>query len=297
MLLKILEGIHSFLFIAYSTGSCPALLKQQDLYALSITKSFFFGQFHSCSHTHWNCEIVRRFWSINISLTFEFKCCIRYQYLESFETLWWRRMEQIVGLTEKWRSITKSQGWNEHPTYNKEKEDWLDWLHLAKELPSKTCFWKKERTDVNVRKKIYTTTGWLEGNEMILEIESGSKRLKSVENVPWKRLWTCHKDDYMMTIGYHVIQQFCFICILVPPPSIFSSLTFHHFLLLLLFFLLILFLLCFFFFFTNHSYLSPKHVLLIHLPGFNLLPWPLQTFIWTVLCWFCKWSSYPFLHV
>jgi len=26
---------------------------------------------------------------------------------------------------------------------------------------------------------------------MVLEIESGSKRLKSLENVLWKRLWTC----------------------------------------------------------------------------------------------------------
>ena len=133
-----------------------------------------------------------------------------------------------------------------------------------------------------MRKKIYTATGWPEGNEMILEIESGSKRLKSMENVLWKRLWICHKADYIMTmIGYHVIQQSCFICDLVSsPPSIFSSLSFHHFLLVLLFFLLILFLLCFFFFFSNHSYISLQHVLLIHLPGFHLLPCPLHRLLY-----------------
>jgi hypothetical protein len=36
------------------------------------------------------------------------------------------------------------------------------------------------------------------GNEEILEIERGSTRLHFVENLLWKRLWTCHKADYEM---------------------------------------------------------------------------------------------------
>jgi hypothetical protein len=38
-------------------------------------------------------------------------------------------------------------------------------------------------------------TGWPQGNERIRGTERGSTRSHSVENLPWKRLWTCCKTD------------------------------------------------------------------------------------------------------
>jgi hypothetical protein len=42
--------------------------------------------------------------------------------MESFEVWCWRRIENLVQLCEKWRSITKSQAGEEYPTDNKMKE-------------------------------------------------------------------------------------------------------------------------------------------------------------------------------
>ena len=39
------------------------------------------------------------------------------------------------------------------PTYNKKREGYLDWSHLAGELPSETCYWRKDIKDRKMRKK------------------------------------------------------------------------------------------------------------------------------------------------
>jgi len=39
--------------------------------------------------------------------------------------------EQLDRSCEKWRSVTKSQGVEEYPTYSKKKEGSMDWIHLA----------------------------------------------------------------------------------------------------------------------------------------------------------------------
>jgi len=50
-------------------------------------------------------------------------------------------------------SRTQRQGGKENPTYNKTDEDWLDWSWLAKELPSKTCHSREDRSEGKTRKK------------------------------------------------------------------------------------------------------------------------------------------------
>jgi hypothetical protein len=56
----------------------------------------------------------------------------------------------------KW-NITQSQAGQQCPTYSKEKECYLDWSHLAQELPSRTRYWRKGRgkdtSDGKARKK------------------------------------------------------------------------------------------------------------------------------------------------
>jgi hypothetical protein len=39
--------------------------------------------------------------------------------------------DQLDQSCEKWRSITQSQGGEEYPIYNKKKQGYLDWSHLA----------------------------------------------------------------------------------------------------------------------------------------------------------------------
>jgi hypothetical protein len=43
-------------------------------------------------------------------------------------------------------------------------------------------------------------------NERILEIERENTRSHSVENSPWKRLWTCRKVDYEMN---ELMAKYC----------------------------------------------------------------------------------------
>jgi hypothetical protein len=40
-----------------------------------------------------------------------------------------------------------------YPTYNKRKENQIDWLHLEQELLFKTHFWRNNKTDEKARKK------------------------------------------------------------------------------------------------------------------------------------------------
>jgi hypothetical protein len=60
-------------------------------------------------------------------------------------------------LCEKWISVTQSKGREEYHTYNKLKEDCLDWSNLAQELSCKTQYWRKykrkDRSDGTTRKK------------------------------------------------------------------------------------------------------------------------------------------------
>ena len=47
----------------------------------------------------------------------------------------------------------------------------------------------------------------------MLEMEIGSTRSQSVENSLWKRLWTCHKTDYMIngqSINHINLRCSCF---------------------------------------------------------------------------------------
>jgi hypothetical protein len=39
--------------------------------------------------------------------------------------------DQLERSCEKWGGVTKSKEGKEHPTYNKAKEEELDWSHLA----------------------------------------------------------------------------------------------------------------------------------------------------------------------
>jgi hypothetical protein len=61
-------------------------------------------------------------------------------------------------------------------------------LHVAKKLPSKTRYWRKEgrkdRSDERTRKKTLSNY-WL--NKRILRIERGSVRSR-MENLLWKSL-------------------------------------------------------------------------------------------------------------
>jgi hypothetical protein len=43
--------------------------------------------------------------------------------------------------------VLHSQGGNEYSTYNEQKEGYLDWSHLALELPSTARYWRKDRKD------------------------------------------------------------------------------------------------------------------------------------------------------
>jgi len=52
-----------------------------------------------------------------------------------------------------------------------------------------------ETSEVTWRKKMWAATGWPEGKDTVLEIESASTRSHSMENWFWKRLWTCSKAD------------------------------------------------------------------------------------------------------
>jgi len=47
---------------------------------------------------------------------------------------------------EKWRGITKTKGENENKAYKRTKEDSLDWSYIAKELPTTTCYERKNRS-------------------------------------------------------------------------------------------------------------------------------------------------------
>ena len=206
-------------------------------------------------------------------------------------------MEQIVGLTEKWRSITKSQGWKEHPAYNKQKEaNWIDYI-LQRNCLLKYVF---DGT-------IEVTWTWGSRHTQLLD---SLKEMRwywklTVEARNWSLWRACFERSVIrQTTWWHWLGIMLYNILLhlhfsfFPHPSIFSPLYFHNFLLLLLFFLLILFLLCFFFFFfSSRSYL-PQTCFTHSLARFKsaALATP-QTFVWTVLCWFCKWSSHPFLYV
>jgi len=65
--------------------------------------------------------------------------------------------DQLDRTYEIGRSIKQSKWRQEHRTYNKKEKCWLDWSHLAWELPSKTCYWRKykgkDRSDGKTRKK------------------------------------------------------------------------------------------------------------------------------------------------
>ena len=63
----------------------------------------------------------------------------------------------------------------------KPKEGQQDWSHLAQELTSKTCCARKDRREEKTTKKTWATTGWPYGRELILEYETGSTRLYSLE--------------------------------------------------------------------------------------------------------------------
>ena len=54
------------------------------------------------------------------------------KYTKRFAMCCWRRMEKI-SWTDRVRNeeVLQSQGGQEYPTYNKEKEAYLDWLRLA----------------------------------------------------------------------------------------------------------------------------------------------------------------------
>jgi hypothetical protein len=52
-----------------------------------------------------------------------------------------RRTEKISWTDHvKNQDVKQSQRRKKYPTYNKKKEGYMDWLHLAQELPSKACY-------------------------------------------------------------------------------------------------------------------------------------------------------------
>ena len=61
---------------------------------------------------------------------------------------------------EKWRSISESQRGNEYRLCQTTKEGWLDWSHLAQELPSETRYCIQESRKKRRRKKDEGTGIW-----------------------------------------------------------------------------------------------------------------------------------------
>ena len=63
----------------------------------------------------------------------------------------------------KWRRITKTKGGNEHTAYKRTKEDYLDWSYLAQELPTTTCYERKntsqDRSEVSSKTSKQTQAG------------------------------------------------------------------------------------------------------------------------------------------
>jgi hypothetical protein len=78
------------------------------------------------------------------------------KYLESFEMWWFRRMEKgsWTDCVRKEGALCRSQGGNKYSTRSKEKEGYLDWSHLAYELPSKTRYWRECRRDGKMQNEV-----------------------------------------------------------------------------------------------------------------------------------------------
>lgn len=77
-----------------------------------------------------------------------------------------RRTKRIIGQCETGRGRKKGQ---------------QDRSHLAQELTSETCCARKRRREGKTKKKTWATTGWPYGREQILEFETRSTRLYSLE--------------------------------------------------------------------------------------------------------------------
>jgi hypothetical protein len=56
---------------------------------------------------------------------------------------------------------------------------------------------RKDRNELEARKKTKAVTGRSKGNKRLLDIKRGSTGLHSVENPPRKRQWNCKTDCRM----------------------------------------------------------------------------------------------------
>ena len=145
--------------------------------------------------------------------------------MENFETWCWRRTEKI-SCTDHVRNEVLHRAKKERNILHKQK--WkANWIG-HKELPSKTCYWKKieGRTEVTLRRG-RRRRQLLDG----LKEKRGYWKLKeealdrTAENLLWKRLWTFLKTRYEIYIYiYKYIHKFI-ICRITAE---FSNGTLSH---------------------------------------------------------------------
>jgi hypothetical protein len=111
---------------------------------------------------------------------------VNQKYLESFE-MCWRRMEKISWTDRVRNEVLRSV-----------KEEWSI-LHIMKRrearwighVLSRNCFLEHVTEGKMKGRRGRRRKQLFEGNERILEVETGSIISHLMENSLWKRLWTC----------------------------------------------------------------------------------------------------------
>jgi len=74
-----------------------------------------------------------------------------------------------------------------------EKVKWIG--HI---LPSKTQYWRKDRRDGIIAKRCKQLLHELKEERRYSDLKKRNSKQHSVEHLLSKRLWTCHKTDYIM---------------------------------------------------------------------------------------------------
>jgi hypothetical protein len=131
------------------------------------------------------------------------------KYLESFEMWCWRRIEKIswidhVRNEEVLHRVEEER--NILQTIKRRKANWIG--HIVR----RNCLLKhiiegkiEGRIELTGIKRKQLLDDLME--QRILEIEIGSTRSHSVENLLWKQLWTCHKTDNRMNGIIHIYSE------------------------------------------------------------------------------------------
>ena len=109
------------------------------------------------------------------------------KYLESFEMWCWRRMEKIswTDCVRNEEVLHRVKDRNIIYTIKRRKANWIG-HRLCKNCFLNVTGGKTEGTRRGRRTQLLDDLG-----EKVLEFESGSSSLHRVENLIWKRLWSC----------------------------------------------------------------------------------------------------------